>query len=225
MITLGTYLTWGMWDSSRTKDNFLLLFLWAKRLLGVSAYEEMEKILWEGFSYLDSCELIQNSYVSTIYPFKSTGCNWGFAVSVVRFPSFCTLVEEKWKEGYGWVVIFSSLRIKQVLHNALSIYSQVPLPSNSHNVSCQLLYSDKVLQCWGSVLLLSVLCLHSVWQTSGGLVCSYRWHVCRADRESREPPEVSDKAVWLLPLQMVRALVCVYGACLLWLESCTLCLS
>lgn len=38
-----------------------------------------------------------------------------------------------------------------------------------------------------------------------GLVSSYRWHVCRADWESGEPPEVSDKAVWLLPLQMVRA--------------------
>lgn len=54
-----------MWDSSGTKDNFFVtfvvfvFFLWAKRLLGVSAYEEMEKILWEGFSYLDSCELIR----------------------------------------------------------------------------------------------------------------------------------------------------------------------
>lgn len=50
-----------------------------------------------------------------------------------------------------------------------------------------------------------VLLMQSVWLTSWGLVSSYRWHVCRADWESREPPEVSDKAVWLLPLQMVRA--------------------
>lgn len=126
---------WGMWDSSRTKDNFFVtfVFLWAKRLLGVSAYEEMEKILWEGLSYLDSCEPLQNSYVSTICPLKSTGCNWGFAVSVVRkFPLFCALLEEKWKEGYGWVEILNSLGAKQVLHNALSIYSQVPLAWKSH---------------------------------------------------------------------------------------------
>lgn len=123
IITLGTYLTWGMWDSSRTKDNFLLLFFMGKEAVG-------SKCLWRdgenslgGLLLPYSCELIQNSYVSTIYPFKSTGCSWGFAVSVVRFPSFCTLVEEKWKEGYGWVVIFNSLRIKQVLHNALSIFT------------------------------------------------------------------------------------------------------
>lgn len=144
------------------------------------------RILWEGFSYLDSCELILNSYVSTIYPLKSTWCNWGFALSVVRFPSFCTLVEEKWKEGYGWVVIFKSLRMKQALHNALSINSQVPLPWNTHMSlasSCTVTWCCNVEALWYcSVCCAYTECLTDFW---GG------WFVVTDDMyaEQTENPE------------------------------------
>lgn len=95
--------------------------------------------------------------------------------------------------------------IKQALHVILWVLETRQLcPGTAVSLTNHCMVTKYFRDCGtAQLVVLLIQCLTDLW----GLVSSYRWHVCRADWESREPPEVSDKAVWLLPLQMVRAFI------------------
>lgn len=159
-------------------------------------------------------------------PLKSmdAGFSWGVAVSVVRLLSFWAQVEEKWKEGYGWVVLFSRLGINQTLHIMLwAFITRCFCPGTAICLLPALAWWQGASACWGCMALLSLLYLYRVSDRllGGCFVVTddmYAEQTENPENPLRCPIKLYDFYLfkWWEPL-----FVCTV-ACLLWLLSCIL---